>query len=75
MINGVACHESGCPNKHARWDMDGVMWVRQIVCDTCGYDCDVGTECCTEERIEDDVEPDTAGEMFDDKLDMFRREY
>ena len=29
-INGVACHETGCPNMGARWDRANETWVRQL---------------------------------------------
>ena len=43
-INGVACHETGCPNMGARWDGEG--WVKQCECRECGCMADVGSECC-----------------------------
>lgn len=47
-INGVPCHEHGCPNRNARWD--GEQWVRQTTCHECGCTVDVGDECCTGEE-------------------------
>jgi hypothetical protein len=47
-INGVPCHERGCPNLNARWD--GEQWIQQATCRECGYTVDVGDECCTEEE-------------------------
>ena len=50
-INGVACHETGCPNAGARWDGD--TWIEQRTCSICGYDCDVDSVCChDDEQIE-----------------------
>lgn len=37
-INGHACHESGCPNRRARWD--GETWIKQRVCFDCGCTVD-----------------------------------
>lgn len=39
-INGVPCHERGCPNTNARYD-DG-EWTPQTKCRECGLmvDCD-----------------------------------
>jgi len=28
VINGVACHETGCPNMGARWDVDAGVWIK-----------------------------------------------
>jgi hypothetical protein len=47
MINGVACHETGCPNSGARWDKDGREWVRQRVCFECGCTVDADEPCCS----------------------------
>lgn len=45
-INGVPCHEHGCPNSRSRWDDDSCEWVRQRKCFTCGYTVDEDDECC-----------------------------
>ena len=34
MINGVFCHETGCPNSHKRY-IDG-EWMIVYVCPECG---------------------------------------
>jgi hypothetical protein len=42
-INGVACHETGCPNSRKTWDADRGEWLRLVECSQCGaefYDCD-----------------------------------
>jgi hypothetical protein len=57
-INGVACHESGCPNLHSRWDEASQLWVRQVMCDICGYQKDEDQECC---EFDDPVEEDSDG--------------
>jgi hypothetical protein len=44
MINGVFCHERGCPNSGSRWDGD--TWVSQRDCFVCGYTVDADAECC-----------------------------
>jgi hypothetical protein len=45
-INGVACHEIGCPNSKARWN--GNEWVQQYKCFECGCTVDIDDECCNE---------------------------
>lgn len=47
-INGVACHETGCPNAGARYDAAAGQWIKQAVCSTCGYtvDRDFLADCC-----------------------------
>jgi hypothetical protein len=51
-INGVPCHETGCPNMGARWDEDSQTWIKQKSCFVCGYTCDATEDCCgdTEEQ-------------------------
>lgn len=44
MINGVFCHETGCPNSRKKF-VDG-EWVRMRCCFECGYDVPVGEACC-----------------------------
>lgn len=46
-INGVPCHERGCPNKDSRWD--GEQWIKQRVCFECGYTVDYDDPCCDRE--------------------------
>jgi hypothetical protein len=48
-INGVACHETGCPNARARWDATLECWIRQWTCTECGAKVDDGEECCNAE--------------------------
>ena len=43
-INGLFCHEHGCPNEQKRW-IDG-EWVKFITCFECGYDVVEGEPCC-----------------------------
>lgn len=49
-INGVACHETGCPNSGARWDSESEMWVKQRVCFDCGCTVDADDPCCSAEE-------------------------
>lgn len=51
-IQGVACHEIGCPNSGARFE-DG-CWVRYRECFICGYDAPVGQPCDCTRDMEDD---------------------
>lgn len=51
MINGIFCHETGCPNAHKTWIEDREDWVHFIKCHQCGYDVEAGTTCdCQEEE-------------------------
>lgn len=54
-INGIPCHESGCPNAKARWDPDNQSWVKQYTCRECGCKADIGTECCTDDPFIDSL--------------------
>lgn len=35
-INGVACHETGCPNSRKTWDSESQSWKRLVECSNCG---------------------------------------
>ena len=48
-INGIACHETGCPNARARYD--GENWIQQYECHKCGCMVDRGEACdCQDEE-------------------------
>lgn len=58
-INGLPCHETGCPNMKARWDAEDEEWIKQAKCFDCGcmVDCDHWGrfECnCFDQPEEDD---------------------
>lgn len=46
MIQGVFCHEAGCPNTHKRY-RDG-EWIVVLKCRECGNDVEEGEACCHE---------------------------
>lgn len=52
-INGVPCHETGCPNMGARWDSESGEWVKQRECFDCGCTVDADDPCCSA-PVEDD---------------------
>lgn len=64
-INGVPCHETGCPNERKRWDTDNEEWVAtSFRCPECGekYEHEMDAAfCCA--PSEDDEIPD-EGEEF-----------
>lgn len=43
-INGLPCHEIGCPNRHSVY-RDG-EWVKQRECFECGCTVDADDPCC-----------------------------
>ena len=45
-INGVACHEIGCPNMGARWDRESDCWIKQRECLECGFTVNADDACC-----------------------------
>lgn len=49
MIQGVFCHESGCPNTSARYDAETVAWVKTRKCFECGCTVDADSSCCNAE--------------------------
>jgi nitrite reductase/ring-hydroxylating ferredoxin subunit len=48
MINGVFCHETGCPNTGKRYDAETETWKRLVECPICGYDYDPDNGPCCE---------------------------
>lgn len=51
-INGVTCHETGCPNAGARYDSESGEWIKQRKCFTCGCTVDTDDLCCDGEQEE-----------------------
>jgi hypothetical protein len=49
MINGIFCHETGCPNKKSRYDAESDTWIPQRKCFACGYMVDRDDLCCNAE--------------------------
>jgi hypothetical protein len=50
-INGVACHETGCPNQNKRWDANIGQWFEVFECPGCGTEHDNRGDagaCCTD---------------------------
>lgn len=55
MINGVFCHEHGCPNSCKTWVEDREDWVRFVECRECGCEVEEGEQCnCTDFEEEED---------------------
>jgi hypothetical protein len=54
MINGVFCHETGCPNTNARYE-DG-EWVKYYECFICGCEVRRGESCTCEDPDESGFE-------------------
>lgn len=46
-INGVPCHEIGCPNMGARFDHEAQIWIKQRECFECGCTVDADDPCCS----------------------------
>lgn len=47
-INGVACHEHGCPNVRKTWIEDRQAWVLLVECRECGIFVEEGESCYCE---------------------------
>lgn len=47
VINGVYCHETGCPNTHSRYDAESDSWIKQRKCFECGCTVDASDLCCS----------------------------
>jgi hypothetical protein len=51
MINGVFCHETGCPNSKARYDNESGEWIKQRKRFECGCAVDADNLCCNYEDM------------------------
>ena len=47
MINGVFCHETGCPNWNSHYDVESGEWIKQRKCFECGCTVDADDLCCS----------------------------
>jgi hypothetical protein len=56
-INGVACHETGCPNGKKTWIPER-GWVLFLKCFNCGCDVEAGEHCDCQDPIDDDDDPE-----------------
>jgi hypothetical protein len=54
-INGIACHETGCPNQKKTWVPER-GWVRYLQCRECGCDVEEGESCDCMDPMEDEEE-------------------
>lgn len=50
MINGVFCHETGCPNAKKTYDAENGRWVKYVECRECGEEF---ASCDTHECYQD----------------------
>lgn len=65
MINGVFCHETGCPNSRKTWIAERGEWVRFVECRECGDDVEVGESCNCHEI---DWEPSSESEELEPEI-------
>src|SRR5208282_2693965 len=71
MINGVPCHETGCPNMGARWDRDMQDWVKQRECFECGSTVDADDPCCSAEPEYEEPQIEYQMESYQDDPTLF----
>ena len=57
VINGIFCHEHGCPNERKTWDAEDGQWLKVFKCNHCGDDV-LENELCLCWEEEDDSYPD-----------------
>lgn len=51
-INGIPCHETGCPNSRKTWNEDRQEWIRYVECRECGAEVEAGEpHNCFEEGV------------------------
>ncbi len=53
-IQGVPCHERGCPNDGAIFDKERGQWIHYVECRECGCDVERGESCDCMEPCEED---------------------
>lgn len=58
MINGVFCHETGCPNSNSRYDANSDTWIKQRKCFECGCMVDEDDLCCASLEYDTDSSDD-----------------
>jgi hypothetical protein len=58
MINGVFCHETGCPNARSRYDEESGEWIKQRKCFECGCTVDASDLCCSAPVEDEDGDTD-----------------
>lgn len=68
-IQGLVCHETGCPNSGKTWDEDREQWIKYQDCFECGFAIEVGTACNCTEPIEDAPEYEDQSDLEDLELD------
>lgn len=69
-INGIPCHEQGCPNDGAIWDKDSREWIKQRECRECGSTVDRDDPCCSvDDWSVDDDTFDDGGSVDDWSVD------
>jgi hypothetical protein len=72
-INGVACHETGCPNSRKTWVPDRGEWVLFLDCRECGYPVESGTVCSCYEPVPEAFELPLSNETFERQTVTIRK--
>jgi hypothetical protein len=54
MINGIFCHETGCPNSRKLYRYGA--WIKIFECRECGCEVEKGTACDCTEPVEEERE-------------------
>jgi hypothetical protein len=47
-INGIACHETGCPNSRLTWNEEYGRFIKTRECRECGSTIELGEVCCVD---------------------------
>lgn len=68
LVNGVPCHETGCPNSRSRYDAESGEWVKQRKCFECGCTVDAEDLCCNYDGMGfgDDLTPELSERIQQD---------
>lgn len=66
MINGVFCHETGCPNERKTWVPERESWILFVECTECGCEIESGESCDCQDPCEDSDEPEEEESDYDE---------
>lgn len=69
MINGVFCHETGCPNSHSRYDRESDTWIKQRKCFECGCTVDADDLCCNASMDDEETDTWTAVKFLPEEME------
>jgi hypothetical protein len=64
-VNGIVCHETGCPNAGKHFDPETSEWTRYVSCRECGELQVEGESCCEDEAAHQMICEECGREYYD----------